>query len=505
MDKDISRGAGETADSIGTSEVTAEMSNAAAVNSSGSAGGVGGNEGKVPVKLKFAFSVGEFSKATLQILNAYFLLWFYTDVAKIPAAAATIIMVIAKVWDAINDPMMGVILDKTRSKEGRCRFWLKYLSVPAGVFIILSYTAPGLSKNGLIIWVGITYICQGMAQTITNVPFNTLLARITSNRDERVRIGQWQGIGSTIASTVITASAIPIVKWIGHGDQTKGFFAFAVGCGMIYTAGFLFVYFASKGYEPTYDQEAPIINKEKHSVGSLVKAVLCNKYALLVCLINIFFLIYNSLNGTSMMYYLKYDLHDTGLMSVYSVLTSVISFAAVGAMGVMGRKFGNSKTCALACLMLVFSFGTRFLTHDSIRVVLYICWGVEGIGTGLFASMIYQCALDAMTYGKWKTGIDNQGTIMSVYTFAQKVGLAVGGVICSGLLAAFHYHGGAATQSAVIQRLFFAEIVTIPVIIFIGLFFLFMYLSTYERELPRMRKEIAEREKAEGIASPIVE
>lgn len=460
---------------------------------------------KVPVKLKFAFSVGEFSKATLQILNAYFLLWFYTDVAKIPAAAATVIMIIARVWDAVNDPMMGVILDKTKSKEGRCRFWLKYVSVPAGICIILSYTAPGLSKNGLIIWVAITYICQGMAQTITNVPLNTLLARVTSNRDERVRIGQWQGIGSTIASTVITASAIPIVKWIGHGDQTKGFFAFAVCCGIIYAAGFLFVYFASKGREPSYEVEKPVLEKEKHSVGALITAVFRNKVALLVCLINIFFLIYNSFNGTSMMYYLKYNLHNTGLMSVYSVLTSVISFAAVGAMGVLGRKLGNSRTCALACLMLICSFGTRFLTHDSIRIVLYICWGVEGIGTGLFASMIYQCALDAMTYGKWKTGVDNEGTIMSVYTFAQKVGLAVGGIICSGLLTLFHYHGGAAEQSAVIQKLFFAEIVTIPLVIFIGLFFLFMYLYRYERELPRLRKEIAEREKAAGIAEPIVE
>lgn len=94
---------------------------------------------------------------------------------------------------------------------------------------------------------------------------------------------------------------------------------------------------------------------------------------------------------------------------------------------------------------------------------------------------------------------------MSVYTFAQKVGLAVGGIICSGLLTLFHYHGGAAEQSAVIQKLFFAEIVTIPLVIFIGLFFLFMYLYRYEREVPRLRKEIAEREKAAGIAEPIVE
>lgn len=74
-----------------------------------------GQTTKLPVFLKFSLAVGDFSKSTLQILNAFFLLWFYTDVAKIPAAAATVIMIIARVWDAVNDPMMGVLLDKTRS------------------------------------------------------------------------------------------------------------------------------------------------------------------------------------------------------------------------------------------------------------------------------------------------------------------------------------------------------------------------------------------------------
>ena len=94
------------------------------------------NSQKLPIRIKFAMAYGDFGKSTLNILNAFFLLWFYTDVAKIPAAAATVIMVIAKVWDAINDPMMGVILDKTVSKEGKCRAWLKYLSVPAGAQLL---------------------------------------------------------------------------------------------------------------------------------------------------------------------------------------------------------------------------------------------------------------------------------------------------------------------------------------------------------------------------------
>lgn len=465
------------------------------------------NSQKLPIRIKFAMAYGDFGKSTLNILNAFFLLWFYTDVAKIPAAAATVIMVIAKVWDAINDPMMGVILDKTVSKEGKCRAWLKYLSVPAGICVALSYWAPHLKQSHLIIFVAITYLFQGMAQTATNVPFNTLLARITTDKDERVKLGQWRGYGNTIASVLVTATALPFVKLIGGGDQTKGFFIFAIICGVIYATSFLTVYAASKGFEePSYkldknSQDERIKEEaEKQSVGAILKALVTNKYALFVCLVNIMFMIYNALNGASMVYYLQYNLHNTNLMGVYSTMSSVISFIAIVGMGYMGKKFGNAMSCSISSIALVISFGLRFITHDSLPI-LFFCWGCEGIGVGLFAQMIYQCALDSMTYGEWKSGVDNGGTIMSIFTFAQKAGLAGGGILASSLLTAFHYQASASEQSQAIQNLFFAEIVTIPLVIFIILVFAFYRLSKLEKQLPEMQAEIDAR-KAETPEVP---
>lgn len=459
-------------------------------------------KGKLPLRIKFAMAYGDFGKSTLNILNAFFLLWFYTDVAKIPAAAATVIMMIAKIWDAINDPLMGVLLDKTVSKEGKCRFWLKYLSVPAGICVALSYYAPHLKESSLIIFVAVTYLFQGMAQTITNVPFNTLLARLTTDPVERVKLGQWRGYGNTLASVAITASALPFVNWIGGGDQTKGFFTFAIICGFIYATSFLTVYFASKGYEPPSlgvekITETGEVQKGGVSVKEILKALILNKYALFVCLVNFLFMIYNSLNGASMVYYLQYNIKNTNLMGVYSTLSSIVSFLAILAMAQLGKRLGNSRSCALASILLVFSFGLRFITHDSSLTILYICWAFEGLGTALFAQMIYQCTLDATTYGKWKTGIDNGGTIMSTYTFAQKAGLALGGVIASAALTALNYQAGAAEQSAQIQNLFFAEIVTIPLVIFFILSFAFFAIhKKFETKLPEMQKEIDAREAA---------
>lgn len=108
--------------------------------------------------------------------------------------------------------------------------------------------------------------------------------------------------------------------------------------------------------------------------------------------------------------------------------------------------------------------------------------------------MIYQCVIDSITYGKWKTGVDNQAVIMSVFTFFQKAGLALGGVVSSGLLAAFNYQANAVEQSATVKNLFFAEIVTAPALIFAVLFFLFLYVNVYEKKIPQMLADIRERE-----------
>ena len=122
-----------------------------------------------------------------------------------------------------------------------------------------------------------------MAQTATNVPFNTLLARITTDKDERVKLGQWRGYGNTIASVLVTATALPFVKLIGGGDQTKGFFIFAIICGVIYATSFLTVYAASKGFEePSYkldknsEDERIKEEAEKQSVSAILKALITN-------------------------------------------------------------------------------------------------------------------------------------------------------------------------------------------------------------------------------------
>ena len=455
---------------------------------------------KLPISVKASFAIADFGKNCLIIFNTYLLLYFYTDVIQISPGVAAVIMAIARVWDAINDPMMGIMVDKTKSKEGKCRFWLKYFSVPAGVCLFLSYFVPGLSGTSKIIWVAVTYIFQGMATTITSVPLNTLLARLTDNREERVSLGQYKAFGTLAANLIIPAISLPMVTALGGISLQKGFALVAAIYGVAYAVCHLIAYFGTKGYEKTYAEEATLDlaeGKEKITVLQMLKALLQNKICLIACLSYIGYLLYGSIMGSTLVFYLQYNLQNTGLMAVYSALGTATSILPVIFMRQLSKRIGNAKTCFFGCILAVANYAVRFVTKDAFTPVLFICWGIEGIGIGLFGNMIFQCILDSMIYGKWKTGVDNQAVIMSAFTFAQKFGQAIGGVIAAALLGLVPYMPNAAKQAESVLNLFFAENITIPAIAFILIGILFLYIAKYEKRIPEMLKEIEEREAAQ--------
>lgn len=447
--------------------------------------------GKLPLKVKLTFSIGYLGKNLLVLLNTYFLLYFYTDVVGISASAAGVIMFIARIWDAINDPMMGVIVDKTKSKLGKCRFYLKYFSVPTAVIITISYFCPELDTVGKIIWVAITYILQGMATTIVSVPHNALMARLTDNGTERVKIGQLNSVASLIVNVAVPALTLPMVSFFGGSNVMLGFVIAAGIYSAIYAITILISYWGSKGYDN--DIEKPVLNKreevQKISGWQMFKEGLKNKYALIVSVAYIFYMLNSAIMGSTLVYYFQYNIGNTGLMSSYSTFVSIGAIIALLIMGFMYKKFGNAKTCIFACAITAFGCVLRWVTNDSVIIVFYIAMISMGTGSSLLGAHVFQCIMDACTYNKLKTGKENQAIIMSIYTFAQKFGQAMGGVVAAWLLAMVPYIPNAETQAQSVLNLFFAENIIVPLVICLGVIFVFIYIARLEKQLQKMKSE----------------
>lgn len=447
---------------------------------------------KLPMRVKVCYGIGHLGNMLLLLMNAVFLLFFYTDVIGISARVATVIILIARVWDAFNDPMMGVIVDKKQHAGGKCRYFLKLFAVPAGICLALSYFVPSLSGSVKLIWVAVTYILQGMAQTAVSVPLFTMMARLSTNQVERAKLGQYQSFASIIANLAVPAVTLPFAKAVGSGNLQFGFSVVAIVYGIIFAVCFLVCWAGTAGYEHEPDikeEQAP-----KVSVGEILKALFSNKVALLVALCYLMYCVYSTLMGSSLVYYLTYNLKNTDLMSAYSVLSTVTGFAPIFMMVVLVKKFGNAKTTMLACGVVVLGQLARLISHDSVIGCLYFGWCMEGVGVALFASMVRQCMLDAIVYGEWKTGVSNQAILMSILTFAQKLGQAVGGIGAAALLDFFGYVPDVETQAQSVLNVFFTENVTLPLLIFLLTIAVMCVIAGYEKQIPKMKAEIAKRE-----------
>lgn len=453
---------------------------------------------RIPLKTKVALGVAGWANNLLILLNTYFLLYFYTDVIGISGGTAAVIMLIARVWDAVNDPMMGVIVDKTKSKEGKCRFWLKYFSVPAAVILFLSYFCPAVSTPGKIAWVTVTYILQGMASTVLSVAGNALVARVTDQAEERVLIQQIASVGSIVLSLTIPSVTLPMATmFAGKSQNMVQGFGITVGIySVIYALLRLAAWKGTKGYDVVSDadEDEKETQDQEHGILELFRQTLKNHYALLVSMSYIFYLLVSATMGSTLVFYFKYNLQNTSMLTIYSVTTMVGSVIGILLMKLMYRLMGNAKSCAFCGVVCVVGCIMRWITMDKNLIIFIVAMVLMGFGSGMIGSFSIQCILDSCTYAKLKDGADNQATVMSIFTFSQKLGQALGAVIAGWLLQLVPYQANAAIQKSSVLNLFFAENIIFPMILSGCLVIGFLLVARYEKSLKVLVKN-KEREK----------
>jgi len=457
------------------------------------------NDQKVPFKFKLGQAMGNAAGNLLILLNSYFLLYVYTDVIKIPAAAASVILLVARVWDAVNDPMMGTIVDNTKNKkEGKCRFWLKYFTFPAAVIIVLSYWCPEMAQPAKIAWVAITYILQGMFLTVLGVSGNAIVIRATDNSQERIKIQQLESLLATILNAAIPAVTLPIVNATGNGDLKRGFLIVVIIYSAIYAIFKFFSYVTSKGYdndplpaETTNDIQASTEEDSNSGLKPLISA-LKNRYAIITCLVYIFYLLISSAVSASMVYYAQYTLKNTGILATYSTAAAAGGLAGILLLAPMSKKFGNAKSCGICALVFAAGELARMFTHDSNTIVFAILVFFMAGATMDIGGFSIQCIMDACTYSKLTTGVNNQAATMSLFTFGMKAGQAIGGALVAALITLVPYVPQAEEQAESVRNLFFAENVTIPMVLALFLFMGFFFLvDKHEKKLNALKAELS--------------
>ena len=451
---------------------------------------------KLPLKMKMGYLVGSMGTQMMLIMYMYYQLFFYTDVLGISAGAASTIVLIARVWDFINDPIMGIIVDKTHKKGGGCRFFIKIMTVPLGIFFVLSFAAPNLSNGMKVVWAAVTYIGQGMCNTALQTPRNTLTVKCTKdNNHQRVNLQQFSSVGSHIGSMIVPAITMPLIGIISGENIKQGFLVMTAVYALIMIVFNLFLYKASEGLE---DEDYEVEKAPKVKAMDCIKALLSNKLCLIIALCQLVYLILSSLFGTALTFYFTYNIGNVNLMSVVTTISSLVGIIPVFVMHIVTDKLGNFKTAMLGILCAIFGLSIRFVFHDASLPVIIIGNALYSLGTGFFSSVTFLCVMESIDYGVWKTGKKGPLAIyVTAYTFAAKAGLAFGGVVAGYILMAIKYVPNAATQTASVLAWLFRLTVTIPLISFIIIAIIFIGVIKVANKLPQIREELKSRELAD--------
>ncbi|MGB1394204.1 MAG: MFS transporter [Flavobacteriaceae bacterium] len=399
---------------------------------------------KISIREKISYGFGDFASSTFWTLFSMFLLYFYTDVFGITAAAAGTMFLVARFWDTTNDPIMGMICDRTTSRWGKFRPYLLFGALPFTVIGILTFTTPDLGPSGKLIYAYVTYTLMMMVYTAVNVPYASLLGVMTKNSVERTSLASFRFIGGFCAGLMVTSSANYLVEYFKTtGDLASSYqktvAIYAIIAGVFFVLTFL-------GTKERLDPEEVKSSTFKADLGDLFK----NKPWFIMLGASIAVLIFNSLRGGAILYYFKYFIGDQNVAYFGEVSHGTLSAVymssgfATSLIGVImaipvSNRIGKKNTFILSGLVCgILSIMFFFLPPTQIELIFII-----NIFIGIFSAMafplIWAMYGDVSDYSELKTGRRATGLIFSSSSMSQKLGWTIGGAISGWILAAFGF------------------------------------------------------------------
>lgn len=184
---------------------------------------------------RIGYGIADLSCNLVWQLISLYLMYFYTDVMGLPAYYVGIMFLVTRLVDGVADVLMGLVIDNTTTRWGRCRPWLLIGAVPFGLLCVLVFYVPDFGITGKLIYAFVTYLCLSFLYTIVNIPFSAMLPFLTADSLERTTLSSVRILLGSLGSTIVAVATLPLVATLGHGDQNQGFLYTAIIFGIIAT------------------------------------------------------------------------------------------------------------------------------------------------------------------------------------------------------------------------------------------------------------------------------
>ena len=374
-----------------------------------------------------AYGLGAVGKDMVYALSASYIMYYYQDILGLSATFVGFILMIARVFDAANDPFMGVVVAKTNSRWGKFRPWIFTGTILNAFVLYALFAAPAVSGKALMIYFAVMYILWGMTYTMMDIPFWSMIPAVTSTTKDRENLSVVGRTSAGVGYALINVFTVMAVSKLGGGIERTGFRLFALIIAILFVIFILFTCFTIR--------EQKEENMQTTSVKEMFKALFNNDQAIVTVVTIV--LINSALYITSnlLIYFFKYDIGGTTWKDAYTWFTSVGGISQILGMMVvypiLRSKLSNTIIFKLSLCLAIFGYAFLLalclLGYSSVLTMLMVPGVMIFVANGILTVLTTVFLANTVDYGEVKTGHREESVIFSMQTFVVKAasGLAV--------------------------------------------------------------------------------
>jgi sugar (glycoside-pentoside-hexuronide) transporter len=443
---------------------------------------------KLSIKEKVGYALGDTAANFIFQTMIMFQLAFYTDTFGITAAAAGTLLVVVRFWDAIFDPVMGVLADRTNTKWGKFRPWILWTAVPFGIMGFLTFLTPDFAPAGKLIYAYITYIILMMVYSMNTLPYSALSGVMTGDLGERTSLSSYRFVFAMIAQLIIQGLALPMVHYFGQGSDAAGY-QWTMGIFSVLAVVLFFITFAT-----TKERIQPAPN-QKATVGQHFADLTKNRAWIAMFALTIILFITLSMRGSVVLYYFTYYVNDVDYFSMFNVMGTVATIIGIFFSKRVSLKYGK-RNVFIAGLTGTAFFTALFVFIPSTAItMMFVMEILRQFAYGFTIPLLWAMMADVADYSEWKNNRRATGIVFSAIVFALKAGLGFGGAITGWVLDSYGYIPNVAQSDFVLDGIRFTMSI-FPAITF-GLCAVCLLFYPINKKLEiQITDELAERRKA---------
>lgn len=427
---------------------------------------------------KLGYLFGDFGNDFFFILVSSFLMVYYTDIFHISAATVGLMFLIARLWDAVADVLWGRFID-TRSSgtNGKFKPWIFRMSFPLVLSGVLMFVKiPGMSNGFYLAYAFITYLVWGTLYSTVNIPYGSMASVITSDPVERTTLSTFRTMGAMLAGLIINVVG-PLMFFVDNKADAGRFLWAAIIFGLLAISCYMACYKLS-----TERITLSGSSGTKMNAGKTIKGLLANKPLIWILVASLTFMVCFMLIGAVNVYLFKDYFGNAKALSLAGFIQTITVFIAIPMVKPLVAKFGKKETAAAGILLAVVVYALLYFLPQLNAIQFIAVSSVAMFGYAFFNLVVWAFVTDVIDYHEYVTGMREDGTVYSIYSFARKVGQALAGGLGGFAIASVGYDATLKVQSSEALAGIHTLGTLVPAVVLLVIFLILVFLYPLNKQ-----------------------